>query len=273
MNKRNYPLSDLNIWLGQASEVGILLPEKPKLDQVASALALSDSLNKSGKKTQVLCSRSLDKEFSQVAGVEKISSKIEGRNFIIDINYPLINIEKINWDDQEKEKVSLIIEPKAEAPLISENLVSFRKSSGEVDNLIVIGFDSKQEAEETISLLGKKASLEETKIVNIHIKPGEFFGQIKLIDDEASSFSEVIAGLIEGLSLPISAEAASSLLLGLQAATNSFSKNGVGADTFEAAAFCLRAGGRLVRLVDDGNSDSFGEGFQRPKIYRGSDNS
>jgi len=272
MNKRNYPLSDLNVWLSQINEVSILLPEKPKLDQVASASALADSLNKSGKRAQVLCPRPLDKEFSQVAGVEKISNKIEGRNFVIDINYPLANIEKINWDDQEKERVSLVIEPKVEAPLINESLVSFKKSNGDVDNLIVIGFGSKQEVEETVSLLGKKTSLEEMKMVNINIKPGEFFGQIKLIDDEASSFSEVIAGLVEGLSLPIGVEAASSLLLGLQAATNSFSKSGIGADAFEAAAFCLRAGGKLIKLGDDSNLAGSGESFQRPKIYRGSDN-
>jgi nanoRNase/pAp phosphatase (c-di-AMP/oligoRNAs hydrolase) len=271
MNKRNYPLSDLNVWLGQTNEPSILLPEKPKLDQVAAASALADSLNKSGKRAQIFCPRPLNMEFSQVAKVEKISNKIEGRSFVININYPLANIEKINWDDQEKERVSLVIEPKVEAPLINENLVSFEKSNGDVDSLIVIGFDSKREVEKTVSILGKKTLLEETRMVNINIKAGEFFGQIKLIDDEASSFSEVAAGLIEGLSLPIGAEAASSLLLGLQAATNSFSKFGVGADAFEAAAFCLRAGGKLKKMGDDNNLTDSGEDFQRPKIYRGSD--
>ena len=52
MNKKSYPLSDLNTWLNQVGEIKILLPEKPKLDQVAAAGALADSLNKSDKKTQ-----------------------------------------------------------------------------------------------------------------------------------------------------------------------------------------------------------------------------
>lgn len=275
MNKKSYPLSDLNVWLGQISEVKILLPKKPRLDQVAAAIALTDSLDKSGKKTQTLCPRSLNVEFGQVIGVDQISNEIEGRNFVININYPLTNIEKINWDDQEKKRVSLVIEPKLEAPLIEENMVSFKKSNGEIDNIIAFGFGSRQELEETIALLGRKTSFEKLKLVNININTGEFFGQIKLIDDEASSFSEIVAGMIEGLSLPLSVEAANNLLLGLQAATNSFSQTGIGAEAFEAAAFCLRAGGQLARQDGERGDDLNNPrgDFQKPKIYRGSYNS
>jgi len=73
--------------------------------------------------------------------------------------------------------------------------------------------------------------------------------------------------LVEGLSLPIDELEASNLLLGLRAATNSFSAANVGADAFEAAAFCLRAGGRLAEAASQGAAINFG----KPKIYRGTE--
>ncbi|MDD5073681.1 MAG: hypothetical protein PHU92_00640 [Candidatus Shapirobacteria bacterium] len=278
MNKKNYPLSDLNVWLGQVDEIKVLLPEKPRLDQVAAASALSDSLNKSGKKAQILCPRPLTVEFGQVFGVDQISNRVEGRSFIINIDYSLKNIEKINWDDQEEERVSLVIEPKTQAPSISEKLVSFQKGNGEINNLIALGFSSRSQVDQAIVSLGSGQKPDSLNIVNVAIDQTEFFGQIKLIDNEASSFSEVIAGVIEGLSLSISPEAAQNLLLGLRAATNSFSVVGIGPGAFEAAAFCLRAGGRLAaqenQSLEDQNSDQakFSR-FDKPKIYRGSANS
>lgn len=276
MDKKSYPLSDLNVWLGQVDEIKILLPEKPRLDQVSAASALSDSLNKSGKKTQILCPRSLTVEFSQVFGIDQISNRIEGRSFIINIDYPLRNIEKINWDDQEQERVSLVIEPKTTAPPIEEKLVTFQKSNGQVRNVIALGFSSRDEVDQTIASLGGKQEQDGLSIVNLAIDEVEFFGQIKLIDNEASSFSEVVAGVIEGLSLSISPEAAQNLLLGLQASTNSFSVSGIGPGAFEAAAFCLRAGGQLTaKGAGDSPQEELAQPrpFGKPKIYRGSANS
>ncbi|MDD3679658.1 MAG: hypothetical protein PHX72_02295 [Candidatus Shapirobacteria bacterium] len=270
MNKKNYPLSDLNVWLGRVNDIEILLPEKPKLDQVAAASALSDSLNKSGKKTQIFCPQALSVEFSRVIGVNRIANRVEGRNFVIDINYPLRNIEKINWDDQEEERVSLIIEPKTSAPLINSDMVTFKKSNGEIKNVIALGFSSREELTGAIKSLGSRSLLESLDLVNVNINSNEFFGQIKLIDNEALSFSEIIVGIIEGLSLSLGIEAANNLLLGLQAATNSFSVSGIGPDTFEAAAFCLRAGGQLLKNISFDSDTRETDGFSKPKIYRGS---
>jgi hypothetical protein len=272
MNKKNYPLSDLNAWLGQVEEVNILLPQKPRLDQVAAAAALSDSLNKSSKKTQILCPRSLTVEFSQVIGVDKIANQVEGRSFIININYPLKNIEKINWDDQEEERVSLVIEPKSQAPAISQDLVEFKRGDGRIKNIIALGFSSRAQLDQAIHSVGAKDIPNNLNLINVNIDQVEFFGQIKLIDTEASSFSEVVAGVIEGLSLSFGSEAAQNLLLGLQAATNSFSLAEIGPGPFEAAAFCLRAGGQLEnKEVSQGQENQKEPGrFSKPKIYRGS---
>lgn len=268
MNKKSYPFSELNLWLAKVEEIHILLPEKPSLDLVASGCSLSSSLKKGGKKTVLVCPEEVKVKFGQVYGVNEIRDKISERSFIISINYNLEDVEKVAWDDKEQ-KVNLIIQPKEEAPIIREDMVSFSSRGGKVSNIITLGFRSSQELQAGLSRLGQNSNLlEQIEVVNIGIGAEwerESFGQVKIIDSQASSFSEIIAALIEGLSLPIDESEASNLLLGLRAATNSFSAANLGADAFEAAAFCLRAGGKLTEAAPQGATVNFG----KPKIYQG----
>ena len=267
MNKKSYPFSELNLWLSKVGEIYILLPEKPSLDLVASACSISSSLKKGGKKTVLVCPEEVKVKFSQVHGVNEIRNKISERSFVISINYNLEDVEKVAWDDKEK-KVNLIIQPKEEAPTIHKDMVSFSSRGGKVSNIIALGFRSSQELQAGLNRLGQNSNLlDQIEMVNIGIGiewEREGFGQIKIIDSQASSFSEIIAALVEGLSLPFNEIEASNLLLGLRAATNSFSAANLGADAFEAAAFCLRAGGRLTETAQGTTVD-----FGKPKIYQG----
>ena len=267
MNKKSYLFSELNLWLAKVGEIYILLPEKPSLDLVASGCSLSSSLKKGGKKTVLVCPEEVKVKFGQIQGVDEIRDKISERSFVISINYNLEDVEKVAWDDKEQ-KVNLIVQPKGEAPTIREDMVSFSSRGGKVSNIITLGFRSSQELQAGLSRLGQNSDfLEQIKVVNIGIGAEwgrESFGQIKIIDSQASSFSEIIAALVEGLSLPINESEASNLLLGLRAATNSFSAANLGADAFEAAAFCLRAGGKLTGAIQRTTVD-----FGKPKIYQG----
>ncbi len=267
MNKRSYPFSELNLWLGKIEEVYILLPEKPSLDLVASGCSLSSSLKKGGKKTALICPEEIKTQFSQVHGVDEVKSKVAERSFVISINYDLENVEKVSWDDKQR-KVNLIVQPKQGAPMIQAEMVNFSSRGGRISNIIALGFRSAQELRAGLDRLGQAGNLlEQTQMVNIGIGvewERESLGQIKIIDSRASSFSEIVAALIEGLSLPIDELEATNLLLGLRAATNSFSDAHLGPDAFEAAAFCLRAGGKL-----SGAAQKTEVSFDKPKIYRG----
>jgi len=266
MNKKNYPFSELNLWLGKVEEVYILLPEKPSLDLVTAGCSLSSSLKKGGKKAVVICPEEVRVKFGQVYGVDEVKSGIAERSFVININYNLADVEKVAWDDKEQ-KVNLIVQPKEEAPMIREDMVSFSSKGGKMNNIITLGFRSFQELQASLNQLGQNSNLsEQVEAVNIGIGAEwerESFGQIKIVDSQASSFSEIIAALVEGLSLPIDEPEASNLLLGLRAATNSFSSANLGADAFEAAAFCLRAGG-ITKVIQETTVN-----FDKPKIYRG----
>ncbi len=264
MNKSNYPFSEINLWLNKKDSFHIFLPSQPNLDQVASACALTSSLNRSGKKAQVITREPIKTAFSQVYGVDKIRQKIRGRSFVVDIKYPFTNVEKINWDDQVEDRVRLIIQTQPGARPIEENMVELSRRGGAAQNIISIGFASRQQLGDTVASASENATKTDWEVINIARQEGELFGAVNLVDREALSYAEIIAALIEGLSLPANRDEASNLLLGLQAATDSFAPSAVSADAFEAAAFCLRAGGRLQQ-----NKPEKEKNFQKPKIYRG----
>ncbi len=261
MNKHSYPFSDLNVWLSKAEGVDIFLPEKPSLDQVAASCALASSLNKSGKRAQVISPQLMKVEFNSVYGVNKVAHKIEGRSLVVEIDYPLENVEKISWDDRQP-KVRLMVQPKVGAPAIEEKMVSFSREGGRVEKAILFGIPSLDAWKSLVSQLGA-AETSGAELVSINIDQETNFAQIPLVDTNASSYCEVVAALAEGLSLPMGEDEANNLLLGLQAATNFFTADNVGPDAFEAAAFCLRLGGKLKKKEENGR-------FAPPKIYRGS---
>ena len=266
MNKRNYPFAEVNVWLARAEETPIFLPSQPKLDQVAAACALSAALTKAGKAAPVISPEPLKVEFSQIYGIDKVSEEIKGKIFVVNIDYSLDYIEKISWDDRER-KVSLLIQPKAGAPTITPQMVSFANRGGELQNLIAFGFDNLNELEKVLRpLLPTPPDFSKLEILNINLNEMATFGQLKVVDGGASSYAEIVAALAEGLSLPLGEEEASNLLLGLKVVTDSFSDPKTSPDAFEAAAFCLRRGGSFPSFSQAPTATN----FNPPKIYRGS---
>ncbi|MBP8591446.1 hypothetical protein KBI33_03235 [Candidatus Shapirobacteria bacterium] len=266
MNKRNYPFAEVNMWLAGAEETPIFLPSQPKLDQVAAACALSSALTKAGKPSPVISPEPLKVEFSQIYGIDKVGQEIKGKIFVVNIDYSLDYIEKISWDDRER-KVSLLIQPKAGAPTITPQMVSFANRGGELKNLIAFGFNSLNDLERVLQKLSPAPlDLNKLEILNINLNEAASFGRLKVVDGNASSYAEIVAALAEGLSLPLGEEEASNLLLGLKVSTDSFSDPQTSPDAFEAAAFCLRRGGRFPSFPQAPSATN----FNPPKIYRGS---
>ena len=76
----------------------------------------------------------------------------------------------------------------------------------------------------------------------------------------------MIASILKILNLPFDEDMAVNLLAGIKSATNNFQSTNVSAETFEAAALCLRAGARQAeeKKVASPSSD-----WLAPKIYKG----
>jgi len=238
MNK-NYPVSQFKNLLDQNSAAIIYLIQNPDFDQVAAALGLKLALEKQGKSVSVLSSASMLVEFSQLVGIDTIGQKNEsGRNLVISLDYPLDQIEKVSYND-EGGKLNLVVEPKAGAPKVEKNQASF-SYEGQANNLqIILGASD-------LSQLGDLAArVNNQNIVSI-VRSGtrSLPGSLEILDQEASSYSEIIVGLLSGLNFAVDEDIASNLFLGLKRATGNFNQETVTAETFEAAAACFRWGAK-----------------------------
>lgn len=222
-----FDFSQLGQSLSTAQTIFIFLPQKLDQDKVAAGLSFCLSLKKAGKRVSCYCPKPMIVEYSSLVGVDKIKQKLEGKNLtiILDIEE---SIEKVSYDTRD-DKVYLFIQPKNGFSPPPPEKIKYSYSGSQADLLILVGISSLEELGEIY--LENKNLFEPGKIFNIGLNEGD------------ASYSEVVAGWLNRLKLPVDEDIASNLLLGIEKATNIFSSPKVGAGTFEAAAFCLRAGG------------------------------
>lgn len=234
MNKA-YPFVELQQQISEAQKILLALPPRPDFDQVASALALYLSLQASGKTVFVVCPTPMTVEFNHLVGVDKISDKIEGSDLIVSFDYPADQIERVSYND-DNNRPNLVIQVKAGAPRISQNLARFSYAGEQVDLALTFGI------RDLPNIAGSYPFLPQ-KIVNLDTDPANRqYGQVKVVDSEASCLSEVVLGVISGLGLPLDVDIAQNILLGIWTKTHALTHPKVSADTYEAVAICLRLG-------------------------------
>jgi hypothetical protein len=85
----------------------------------------------------------------------------------------------------------------------------------------------------------------ESNVVSLHAFDTDY-GTVKLNSTGMSAFSEVMVKLLAYLGVSLTPEIASNLLAGMEVATDDFRSSSVSADTFEAVAQLMRAGGRRL---------------------------
>ncbi|PIS14108.1 hypothetical protein COT65_00600 [Candidatus Shapirobacteria bacterium CG09_land_8_20_14_0_10_47_13] len=240
--------------LSSAQSILILLAQNPGYDEVAAGLSLFLALKKSQKQITIVSPSAMTVEFSSLVAVDKIRTKIEGRNLLVSFDYVEESVEKVSYNI-ENGKFNLVIQSKEGFPPLAAENVQYSANGGKADLVITIGI-------EVAANLGafykdNPELFKEEKMVAINI-------------GEAAAISEKMAGLISRTGLPVDADIATNLIQGIESATKGFSQEAVGADTFEAMAFCLRAGGKranaaAVKTVAPKPAPEWLE----PKIYKG----
>jgi len=216
--------------LASSQTIFILLSQKLNLDSVAAGTSLFLSLEKAGKKASVFCSSSMTVEFSFLVGVDRVKNQLEGKNLVISFDYIEDSVEKVSYNI-ENNKFNLVIQPKEGYPPLSPQKVQYSYVGANADLFLLIGTDSLEDLGEIYQ--SNKKALDEGKLVSFDIQSFQSF-----------SWCELIANLIERLNLPIDEDIATNLLAGIEKETNSFAPEKSSPGSFEAAAFCLRAGGR-----------------------------
>lgn len=240
---QNLDLKGFQSTLSDAKSVVVLLPENPSLDSVAAATALSIALAEDGKEATVACPSPMLVEFNRLVGVQKVTDSIENRNLTVSFeDYEATNIERVSYNI-ENGKFMLVIAPKSgvTAPNKDQVILGYRGVAGDV--VVVIGAEKKQS-------LGKFADEkelfgEQAKVVLVNNIPVSGFQNVtELINPNASSVSETVLQVVEGLNLKVNADVASNLFAGLRSGSDNFQTK-ITADTFAAASRLVSAGARI----------------------------
>jgi len=240
--KDYYDFTPVEEALTSARTLTIVLPVSLNQDKVASALALYLSLKKAGKEVNLACSRPMIVEYSSLVGVDKIKNKLGGRNLMVSFDYQEDSIEKVSYNI-ENNKFNLVIQPKEGYPPLSAEKVEYSYFGEQADLIFIIGASSFEELGEIYG--NNKSFFEQGNTINMNFNPStQSFAKINLVNPQVASFGEFITFLISTLKLPIDEDIASNLLQGIERATNNFSLMKSSPMTYEAVAFCLRAGGR-----------------------------
>jgi len=219
---------------------GIIIPNQPSLDTVASATALYLALTKIGKNITLACSSKIEETL--IAAGEKFQQDIvfSGNNLVISFPYMDGFIDKVDYRING-DRFELIITPRPGYPKVDFSQVKFVYAGGKADFFVIIDAAN-------LNALGElyeknKSQFSGIDIINIdrHLTNTNF-GTINLVNKTVSSTSEIIFAVIQSLKIEIDKDIATNLYSGIVAATNNFSSYSVNADTLETAAKLLRLG-------------------------------
>lgn len=245
-DKNPNPHQQLKDLINQSHRILFACGKNAQLDSVAATLGLSSTLEDLGKVVSVVCPDKLSEEVKSLVGWEKITTDL-AKNFVITLTSAVGNIEKVSYY-LEGDDLNLVIRPHPQAPPFSPDQVKYKEGGGDYDLIVVLG--SKE-----LSDLGKIYTDEEaiflkTAIVNIdRQKDNNQFGKVNLVYPKASSISEIVTRLFKSLGMKLNQGVATNLLTGLIWATNDFHSPDTSAETFEAAAFCLRSGAQRLDMT------------------------
>lgn len=274
-------LQDLTQILPRISSVAILLPETATRDALAAGLSLYLSLTQLQKEVSIYYPKQAIVGWGHLVGINKLKQTLGSKNFVISLDYIEGSIEKVSYNIAGN-KFNLVVEPRGEEPAINEKNVTYSYSGFMTDLIIVIGASTKD-------VLGKYYSEnqsvfdEKTTVVIDNKQENTRFGKINLVR-QASTISEIVAGVIKSAQLPIDSDIASNLYDGIVFGSRNFVSNDVNVQTFEMAAYLLKNGARknnqpklqeeapLREFVNARTPDvvSAPPDWLKPKIYKGS---
>ncbi|MGI5828121.1 MAG: DHH family phosphoesterase [Patescibacteria group bacterium] len=265
--QQQQPLNEIKQKITSANSIAILLPQQHTIDNVAAGLALYLTLkqNYQDKNIIVATSTEVTVAFQRLYAVGDIKNELGSKNLVIALKTAYDNIEKVSYDN-ENNHFNLIVETKNGVPSLTKDQVDFFYRGVAADLLITVGLTT---PEDVGSLLVSEPKLfEDREIVTIAHQPtATSFGTTNFHDPSASGVSEMVTKLLRFMRAEVDGDIATNLLAGLESATNNFMSQ-TGADTFAAASWCMRAGGRrnhLGRIPAQTVQSPFTPGFFPPR--------
>lgn len=246
-------LGDFPSKLASSKRILVALPGDFSVDSLASSLALALALQKAGKNVFVVSEGTPLVSHSNLYGIGDIKSAVptsgEG-NFIIKLDgvvdpsgqmNTVPSLEKLDWYP-EGSALNLVFHV-VPGQRFEPTKVDYSHETSGFDTIFVVGAAA---LDNLGAIYLKNASaFSKATVVNIDTDSSNTqFGNINVVDSQASSIAEMMVSLIPNLGLAMDTDIASNIVAGLYNATANLTQK-VNANTFAAVAAAMQSGGKL----------------------------
>jgi len=229
----------------KSKNILIALPENLNGDSLGSALALENALRELGKKVEIVAQEPIPEQLLFLATPEKIKNKLTPwRDFIISIDTSQNKISRLRYETVNQTLKIFLSTPQK----IEERDLKLEPGAFYYD--LIITLDA-ADLESLGFIFEANTELFFNKpILNIdHKASNEYFGEVNLVEPTAAACTEVVASLIEGLSLAIIENRATALLTGLITKTHSFQNNKTTPQALMLASLLITKGAQQEKII------------------------
>lgn len=234
--------------LKEKNNILICLPQNPTTDAIASGLALFTLLAKEGKKAKVVSAGfNLPANHTFIPNSGQIETTLDTlRKFIIAVDISKTKIHDLSYDIQGA-NLNIFLSP--EKGILEPSNIKLIQGEFAFDLIIIL--DSPE-----LERLGKLHQdnaefFYHTPIVNIdHHPTNEHYGQINILDINATSISEMLFTLLEEyIGRHLDEYIATQLLTGIISKTKSFQSGSVTPKSLSIASHLIQSGARRDEIV------------------------
>jgi|SRR3989344_2946961 len=238
-----YDTSQLQQLIAHSNKLLIILPQNPSLDHLAAGLALHLSLLKTHKEVQTFTPTAVTVEHNRLIGINQVINQLTGHNLIISLPQQQENIERVYTEiNPQTRNFEIIIEPRKGFPSPNHQTISYAYQGYKSD--VIFFLDTKHPEDFTNFDADYFQSLiDSTHLVHISTSPdADHPKTYEFVDQQASSISEIIANILQGLHFDVDNDIATNILAGIEHRTSGLTAANLTAQTFEIVAWCLRMG-------------------------------
>ncbi|TAH34147.1 hypothetical protein EYC59_03270 [Candidatus Saccharibacteria bacterium] len=221
----------------QAQNVLVTVSKNPSVDQLAAAIGLTLALNHIGKHGTAVFSGQVPSTLEFLRPEETLEKNTDSlRDFIIALDKS--KADKLRYKVEDN-VVRIFITPYRAS--ISDKDLQFSQGDFNVEVVIALGVDNQQDLDEAITAHGR--ILHDATVATVNTHAGSELGSIGWFDEQASSLSEMVVGLIGELDKKaLDNQMATALLTGIVAATERFRNEKTSPRTMSVSAELMGVG-------------------------------
>jgi hypothetical protein len=220
-----------------AQNILVTVSANPSVDQLSAAIGLTLVLNKIDKHGTAVFSGAVPSTLEFLKPEETLEKNTDSlRDFIIALDKS--KADKLRYK-VEDDVVRIFITPYRTS--LSEKDLQFSEGDFNVDVVVCLGVTEQQDLDVAITSHGR--ILHDATVASISTTGQGSLGSINWVDPGASSLSEMMVSLADGLNKKaMDAQVATALLTGIVASTERFRNDKTSPKTMSAAATLMAAG-------------------------------